>query len=218
MASIKRGTLWDHGGLALALSGQALPGFWFGIMLILLLSLYLGWLPSFGGGTWQQLVMPAITLAIGYLGILTRVVRSAMLEVLGQDYIVTAHAKGLSSFVGVGSTAATNSLRTHAKCLCRSAACRCVSGPASPVDVNDRRMRTMTLRSSTLSHTGTIRSLGSGSDRTPVVSVGSHVRMTLAEVIWGSSFKVLNASAPPSSALTSSANIPHRVVAYDLLG
>jgi peptide/nickel transport system permease protein len=99
LAAVRRGTLWDRGGLAFALSGQALPGFWFGIMLILLLSLYLGWLPSFGSGTWQQLVMPSITLAIGYMGILTRVVRSAMLEVLGQDYIVTAHAKGLSGVV-----------------------------------------------------------------------------------------------------------------------
>jgi peptide/nickel transport system permease protein len=96
LAAVKRGSLWDRAGLSFALSGQALPSFWFGIMLIILFSLFLGWLPSFGGGTWQQLVMPAATLAIGYTGILTRVVRSAMLDVLGQDYMVTAHAKGLA--------------------------------------------------------------------------------------------------------------------------
>jgi peptide/nickel transport system permease protein len=96
LAAVKRGSLWDRGGLSFALSGQALPSFWFGIMLIIIFSLYLGWLPSFGGGTWQQLVMPAIALAISYAGILTRVIRSAMLDVLGQEYIITARAKGLA--------------------------------------------------------------------------------------------------------------------------
>ena len=79
-----------------------MPSFWFGIMLMLLLSLQLGWLPSGGRGDGtligglKALIMPALTLAVGMMGLVTRIMRSSMLEVLGQDYMRTASAKGLT--------------------------------------------------------------------------------------------------------------------------
>jgi ABC-type dipeptide/oligopeptide/nickel transport system permease component len=75
--------------------GQATPFFWMGIMLILIVSLELGWLPTSGRGTWQHLVLPAVTLATHLAAILARLTRTSMLEVLGQHYITTARAKGL---------------------------------------------------------------------------------------------------------------------------
>lgn len=77
-----------------------MPGFWFGIMLMLLFSQKLGWLPSIGRGDTfpdllKSLIMPAITLGTGMTGLVTRLTRSSMLEVLGQNYMQTARAKGL---------------------------------------------------------------------------------------------------------------------------
>lgn len=95
-AASRRGTLIDRGGLVFALTGQSIPNFWFGILLIILFSVHLKWLPSFGGGTWQHLVMPGITLGFGYAGVVTRVVRSTMVNILGEDYIRTARSKGVS--------------------------------------------------------------------------------------------------------------------------
>lgn len=99
IAAVNRGSFWDRGGLIFALVGQAIPNFWFGILLILLFSLFLNWLPSFGGEGWKTLIMPSVTLALSYTAILARVVRSAMLDVLDQDYIRTARAKGLAQRV-----------------------------------------------------------------------------------------------------------------------
>ena len=82
-----------------------MPSFWFGIMLMLLFSLQLGWLPSTGRGdgtaigTIKALIMPAVTLGTGLMGLVTRLTRSSMLEVLGQDYMRTAHAKGLAPWL-----------------------------------------------------------------------------------------------------------------------
>ena len=78
-----------------------MPSFWFGIMLMLLFTLKLGWLPSTGRGdgtflgALKALIMPALTLGTGMMGLVTRLMRSSMLEILGQDYMRTAHAKGL---------------------------------------------------------------------------------------------------------------------------
>lgn len=96
LGAIKRGSVWDRLSLVLAMSGKAIPNFWFGVMLILLFSIWLGWLPSFGAGSWKHIIMPTITLALGNVAIITRIVRSSMIDALGQDYVRTARAKGLA--------------------------------------------------------------------------------------------------------------------------
>jgi ABC-type dipeptide/oligopeptide/nickel transport system permease component len=95
LGAVKRGSPWDRIALVFAMSGKAIPTFWFGVMLILIFSLRLGWLPSFGGGSWQHVIMPALTLALANVAIVTRIVRSTMIDALDQDYVRTARAKGL---------------------------------------------------------------------------------------------------------------------------
>ncbi len=85
----------DTVGRVLALLGQAVPSFWLGIMLILVFAVMLHWLPPFGTGGPQHLVLPAITLGTYSAAVTSRMLRSAMLEVLGADYIRTARGKGL---------------------------------------------------------------------------------------------------------------------------
>jgi peptide/nickel transport system permease protein len=99
LGAVKRGSLWDRFALVFAMSGKAVPSFWFGVMLILIFSLWLGWLPAFGGGSWQHVIMPAITLALANVAIITRIVRSTMIDALGQDYVRTARSKGLAEQV-----------------------------------------------------------------------------------------------------------------------
>jgi ABC-type dipeptide/oligopeptide/nickel transport system permease component len=108
LGAVKRGSLWDRLSLVFAMSGKALPSFWFGVMMILIFSLWLGWLPAFGGGSWQHVIMPALTLALANMAIITRIVRSAMIDVLGQDYVMTARAKGLSERVVIAGHAFRN--------------------------------------------------------------------------------------------------------------
>jgi peptide/nickel transport system permease protein len=84
---------------ASSLTGQALPEFWVGIMLILLFARYLEILPSAGSGSWQHLILPAFALALPFIGWLTRLVRGGLLEELREDYVQTARAKGLSERV-----------------------------------------------------------------------------------------------------------------------
>lgn len=101
ISALKRASVLDNLAMGGALLGVSMPSFWFGIMLILLFGLKLGWLPTAGrgeglGGTLRSLVLPAVTLGTGMMGLVTRITRSSMLEVLGQDYIRTAHAKGLA--------------------------------------------------------------------------------------------------------------------------
>ena len=76
--------------------GDAMPSFWLGIMLMLLFSVHLAWLPVSGSGTLRHLVLPAVTLGTSMAALLTRLMRGGMLEVLGLDYIRTARAKGLA--------------------------------------------------------------------------------------------------------------------------
>jgi peptide/nickel transport system permease protein len=79
-----------------SLLGQSVPNFWLGIMFILVFARWLRWLPSAGIGGMQHLVLPAVTLALLLIGVLTRLVRSGLLEVIGEDYVRSAYAKGLS--------------------------------------------------------------------------------------------------------------------------
>ncbi|HEU0164551.1 MAG TPA: ABC transporter permease, partial [Thermomicrobiales bacterium] len=94
-AAIRQNTWVDVGSMVFAGLGVSMPSFWLGIMLVFLFSLHLRWLPAAGGGDLKHLVMPALALGLGASAILARLVRSTMIEVLNQDYIVTARAKGL---------------------------------------------------------------------------------------------------------------------------
>jgi peptide/nickel transport system permease protein len=95
MAAVRRGTAWDTALMGAALLGQSLPTFWLGIMLILLVSVTWGLLPTGGMGGPDHLILPALTLAGFSMARTARLVRSGMLEVLSQDYVRTARAKGV---------------------------------------------------------------------------------------------------------------------------
>jgi peptide/nickel transport system permease protein len=96
VAALYRGRLVDALAMAFAVVGQATPYFWMGIMLILVVSVQLGWLPTSGRGGLDHLILPAITMATHLAASLARLTRTSMLEVLGQNYLNTARAKGLS--------------------------------------------------------------------------------------------------------------------------
>lgn len=94
LAAVRRNTAWDTLTMSISMLGVSIPNFWLGPLLILLFSLLLGWLPVSGYDSPGAIVLPAITLATSLLAILSRMIRSAMLEVLGEDYMRTALAKG----------------------------------------------------------------------------------------------------------------------------
>ncbi len=95
ISSIKQNTFIDGFARIFALLGISLPNFWLGLMLMFLFSHTLQWLPASGGGTIYHLIMPAIALGTASAGLITRLTRSSMLEVIRQDYIRTARSKGL---------------------------------------------------------------------------------------------------------------------------
>ena len=95
VSAVRRNSAVDYAATVVALFGQSLPTFWLGIMLILLFSVQLQLLPSSGRGTLEHLVLPAVTLGLFTTARITRLTRSGMLEVLNQDYIRTARAKGV---------------------------------------------------------------------------------------------------------------------------
>nr|WP_314522761.1 ABC transporter permease [uncultured Rahnella sp.] len=96
VSALYQNTLWDLVSRLLAFSGQAVPVFWLGLLLIIAFSLNLRWLPSGGYGSASQLVMPAISLGAYYMSAIARLIRASLIDVLQQDYIRTARAKGLS--------------------------------------------------------------------------------------------------------------------------
>lgn len=96
IAAVRKDTRWDQGAMAFSLLGVSVPNFWMGPILILVFSLWLGWFPVSGRDGLASLVLPAITLGTALAAVLSRMVRSTLLEVLGEDYIRTARAKGLS--------------------------------------------------------------------------------------------------------------------------
>jgi len=94
LSAVHRDGLIDLGGRLLAMLGQAMPNFWVGLLLILLFSIYLDWLPAFGRGGIQHLIMPAVALGWYPVAAQTRIVRSAMLDVLESDHIRLSRALG----------------------------------------------------------------------------------------------------------------------------
>lgn len=95
LAAVRPNSIFDRLALFLAVVGQAIPSFWCGLLLIVLFSIRLGWLPASGSTTWQNFVMPTIVLGYYATPALMRLTRTGMLEVLSSDYIRTARAKGL---------------------------------------------------------------------------------------------------------------------------
>jgi peptide/nickel transport system permease protein len=95
LAAVKRDSVFDRLVTIITVLGQSIPTFWLGMLLILLFAVYLQVLPVSGRGTLAQLVLPSVALAMWPLTIITRLTRSGMLDVLSQDYIRTARAKGL---------------------------------------------------------------------------------------------------------------------------
>ncbi|HKK92247.1 MAG TPA: ABC transporter permease [Longimicrobiales bacterium] len=91
----------DLAARVVALIGVSVPNFFFGLLLILLFSLQLGLLPSFGTGSWRHLILPGVTLGTFSVGLIARLTRASMLDVLSQDYVRTARAKGLSGMTVV---------------------------------------------------------------------------------------------------------------------
>ena len=96
IAALGRNSWLDVGAMGIALLGVAMPSFWLGLLLIFAFSLHLGWFPATGGGSLLHLVLPSVTLGTIAAAIIARLTRSSMLEVLGQDYVRTARAKGLA--------------------------------------------------------------------------------------------------------------------------
>ncbi len=96
IAAIRPNSLIDRFALFLSVMGQAMPSFWFGLILIVLFSIKLGWLPVSGSSSWQHFVMPTIVLGYYAMPAIMRLTRAGMLEVLSSDFIRTARAKGAS--------------------------------------------------------------------------------------------------------------------------
>jgi peptide/nickel transport system permease protein len=110
VAALSRSSWLDVASMAAALLGVSMPSFWLGLLLIFVFSLHLAWFPATGGGDLHHLVLPAITLGMIAAAIIARLTRSSMLEVLGQDYVRTARAKGLGGFSVVVRHALKNAL------------------------------------------------------------------------------------------------------------
>lgn len=94
--AIHQNTWKDTAGMVFALFGTSMPNFWLGLMLIILFSLKLHWLPSGGKNGFASLILPALTVGFGLAALITRTTRSSMLDVIRQDYMTTARAKGCS--------------------------------------------------------------------------------------------------------------------------
>lgn len=115
LSAVKRNTVWDYSAMFVSMAGVSMPNFWLGLLLIITFGLELRWLPIRGlgdisDGLWQylrHLILPAVTLGTSLAAILMRLTRNSMLDVLGEDYIRTARAKGL----GAGTVVVRHALR-----------------------------------------------------------------------------------------------------------
>jgi len=98
LSALRRNSLLDSCAMTFALSGQCMPTFWLGILLILVFGVNLGWVPVYGGEGLRALALPAVTLGVWAMARTARITRSSMLEVLPQDFVRTARAKGISEW------------------------------------------------------------------------------------------------------------------------
>ena len=118
LAAMRQNSWVDQAAMIFAMLGISMPNFWIGLMMIVLFSVHLGWLPTGGYvpieqdflGWLRTATMPAVSLALLQVGLLARITRSTMLEVLRQDYVRTARAKGLPSYLVIGKHALANAM------------------------------------------------------------------------------------------------------------
>ncbi len=110
IAAYRQNSFFDYGSMVVSLFGMSMPIFWVGLMLMLIFAVYLGWLPAVGRGGIRHLVLPAISLGANSAAIIARMTRSSLLEVIRQDYIQTARAKGLAERVVIFKHAVRNAL------------------------------------------------------------------------------------------------------------
>jgi glutathione transport system permease protein len=110
LTAVNRNGWFDSIVLAVSLLGISIPSFFLGLSLMLLFSVYLGWLPLTGMESWKHLILPTLTLGIPNAAIISRITRSSLVEVLNQDYIRTARAKGVKESIVVGRHAVRNAL------------------------------------------------------------------------------------------------------------
>ena len=98
ISATKRNKWQDHAGMALAVSGISFPTFALGLLLMEIFSVSLGWLPTVGADSWKHYILPSITLGAGVAAVMARFTRASFVEILQDDYIRTARAKGLSEW------------------------------------------------------------------------------------------------------------------------
>lgn len=110
LSAIKRGSWIDSLSMIVALIGISMPNFWLGLLLILFVSLHLGWLPASGSGGLRYLILPAITLGFSGVAIIARITRSSLLEVINSDFVRTAKSKGLHPMTVIVKHAMRNSM------------------------------------------------------------------------------------------------------------
>ncbi len=110
VAAVRKGKGTDMAAMGFSMAGVSIPSFWLGPMLVLLFSIKLGVLPVSGRGTFAHLVLPAITLGTGMAAIVSRMIRGSLLDVLGEDYLRTARAKGLAEKTVIMKHALRNAL------------------------------------------------------------------------------------------------------------
>jgi ABC-type dipeptide/oligopeptide/nickel transport system permease component len=110
LSAVRVDGVWDQSGKVVALLGLSIPGFWLGLVLILIFSVYLEWLPTGGKGDWRNLLMPALALGWYFAASLLRLTRSSMLEVMRSEYIKLARLKGLPGYVVIAKHGFKNAL------------------------------------------------------------------------------------------------------------
>lgn len=110
LAATKRYSAFDYGSMLGSTLGVAIPNYWIGLMGIVIFSVQLGWLPPYGSDSWRGYVLPVIVLSIEEMAALARLTRGATIEVLGQDYVTTARAKGLSQRIVIARHVVRNAL------------------------------------------------------------------------------------------------------------
>lgn len=101
IAGLRRNSTVDYGASSVSVLGQSMPNYWLGFLLVMLFAVRLRWLPTSGGPGWPYVVLPALTIALGVMALVTRMTRSSVLEVMSEDFVRTARGKGLQNRVVV---------------------------------------------------------------------------------------------------------------------
>ena len=110
VSAVRRHTIFDNAALLLSLAGVSMPTFFLGLLLMLIFSVWLGWLPLSGKDTWLHYILPAITLSTASIAIISRVMHASLIEVLSEDYVRTARAKGQREALVIWRHAVRNAL------------------------------------------------------------------------------------------------------------